>query len=99
MARDWERTSLVILDILERMKQFGTNVAPFPFCITQEIRDGKVVWCVDIHVRVRRKTEFDISTEGETVTEALRAAYLGLNSPTGVTERAGRANAAFGIPI
>lgn len=81
------------------MTKFGNNVAPVPLSMTEEYRDGRIVWVVDIHIKVRRVTEFDISTEGETLSDALRAAYLGLNNELGLLNRAARANLAFGVAV
>lgn len=99
MARDWERASIVIVDILDRMDKFGKNIATFPFCVTQEIRNGEPVWVVDIHVKVKNKTEFDISSEGATLSQALKGAYLGLNNEEGISAQAQRANQAFGVTV
>ena len=98
MARDWE-VSNTLASLKVRMAQFGVNIAPCPIAMTEELRDGQTVWVVDIHIRVRRVTEFDISTEGATLSEALRAAYLGLNNEAGLRTRAARANEAFGVAV
>lgn len=98
MARDWE-VSNTLASVKARMAQFGANVAPCPIAMTEEFRDGQTVWVVDLHIRVRRVTEFDISTEGSTLSEALRAAYLGLNNEAGLRLRASRANEAFGVAV
>lgn len=87
----------------ERMANFGENVAPVPLCITMERRcvEGKwkTVYVVDLHVKVIRQTEFDISAEANTVSGALRAAYLGLNNERGLVQRAKESNVAFGVVI
>jgi hypothetical protein len=98
VARDWEISS-TLADLRLRMDRFGDNVAPVPISLTMEFRDGKVLWCVDIHVKVLRQTEFDISTEGPTLSAALRAAYLGLNNEQELLRRASRANIAFGVAV
>lgn len=81
------------------MAQFGVNTAPCPIAMTEEYRDGRTIWTVDIHVRVHRVTEFDISTESSSLAGALRAAYLGLNNEVGLRLRASRANQTFGIEV
>jgi hypothetical protein len=82
VARDWNNLEVVREDIFERMGAFGTNVAQFPYSETRELREGKLIWTVDIHIKVIRQTEFELTGEGETLMEALRRVYLGLNSQT-----------------
>lgn len=96
MARDWE-VSDTLADLQARMAKFGENIAPIPITMTMELRGNKMQWIVDIHIKVHRVTEFDISTQGESLSEALRSAYLGLNNEMGLLDRANRANKAFGI--
>ena len=79
MARDWSDTEGVRKDILHRMAMHGINIATVPFAETLERVGDEHLWTVDIHVKVARKTEFDISTVGETLAEALRRAYLSLS--------------------
>lgn len=98
MARDWE-ISRTLADLMVRMSQFGENVASVPIAMTEENRNGLRVWIVDLHIKVRRVTEFDISTEGTTLSEALRSAYLGLNNERGLVSRAARANDAYGVTV
>lgn len=99
MARDWNDTEAVRRDILDRMDRYGQNVADVPFAQTLECRDGKKVWIVDIHVKVRRTTEFEISGEGDTLADALRRAYLALNNEPMVLSRAETTNLAFGVAV
>jgi DNA-directed RNA polymerase alpha subunit len=61
------------------MAMHGINIAEVPFCETMERRSDEHVWVVDLHVKVARKTEFDISAVGLTLAEALRRAYLSLS--------------------
>lgn len=99
MARDWEISNTLSI-LAERMSHFGENIAPIPICMTQEAReDGSLVWVVDLHIKVRGKTEFDMSAEGETLSAALRSVYLGLNNERGLVRRAAEANLAFGVAI
>lgn len=98
MARDWEPFSTLI-DIRTRMSHFGKNIAPFPLCISEELRDGKTVWIVDLHVKVYRVTEFDITSEGDTLGAALRGAYLGLNNERGLVAHAERTNGQYGVAV
>lgn len=81
------------------MAQFGTNSADLPIAMTLELREEGRVWVVDIHIRVRRVTEFDISTEDVLLSKALRGAYLGLNNHTGLVRHAHRANQAYGVEV
>lgn len=80
MARDWRDTDAVRTDIFKRMAAFGENVAPIPYAACLENRLDGPTWVVDIHVKVRRLVEFDISAEGQELHEALRRIYLGLNN-------------------
>ena len=92
MARDWNNLEDVRKDIFERMKNFGDNIATFPYCETQErLETGKTIWTVDIHVRVKRLVEFQLTGEGETLAEALRRVYLGLNSEANLRRNASTA--------
>lgn len=88
MARDWSNTRAVRDDILERMARFGENIAEFPFTETLERRLDGLMWVVDLHVKVIRSVEFDLTAEGRTLAEALRKAYLGLNSEIGLRKNA-----------
>lgn len=92
MARDWNDTRAVQADILKRMEAFGSNVAPIPYTETMEYREGEgYYWIVDIHVKVRRTVEFDLSAEAQTLAEALRCVYLGLNSEANLRRTNGAA--------
>ena len=79
MARDWSDTESVRLDILKQMARHGINVARVPFAETMERRSDEHVWVVDLHVKVERQREFDITAEGMTLMDALRSAYLCLS--------------------
>jgi hypothetical protein len=99
LARDWE-VSNTLADLKARMARFGVNVAPVPISMVEEYDPGRgMIWVVDIHIKVYRKTEFDISVEGKTLSEALRRAYLGLNNELGLLERADRANRVFEVAV
>lgn len=99
MARDWADETSVRNDIHERMNKYGDNIAPVPFAEYQERRNDGLWWCVDIHIKVRRTTEFEVSAEGRTLSEALRKAYLGLNNEPVLTRKAANANALFGVTV
>lgn len=98
MARDWSVPN-TLAGIIARMGDYGANTAEFPVCMTMENRDGELVWCVELHVRIPRVTEFPISTEGPTLSEALRSAYLALNDRKGVLRRAAHSNAQFAVLV
>jgi hypothetical protein len=98
VARDWEMSN-TLASLLERMAKFGNNVAPVPLCITLELREGVPVYVVDLHIKVIRTTEFDLTAEATTLSGALRSAYLGLNNERGLVERAAESNLAFGVAI
>ena len=91
MARDWTDTQIVKEDILKRMASFGNNIAAIPYASALENRDGILTWVVDIHVKVHRVIEFDLSAEGATLGEALRCIYLGLNSEANLRRTNGEA--------
>lgn len=93
MARDWNDTHVVRDDILKRMAAFGDNIAPIPYAAALENRDEGPTWVVDIHVKVKRVIEFDLSAEGKTLAEALRCIYLGLNSEVNLRRTNGKAAA------
>jgi hypothetical protein len=98
MARDWEASNTLAM-IEDRLEKYGVNIADLPISMTKELREDGYWWVVDLHIRVRRVTEFDISTEGRTLGAALRAAYLGLNNELGLITRAARANLVFGVAV
>ena len=94
MARDWTDTHSVREDILKRMRAFGENIAPIPYASALEYgEDGSEHWVVDIHVKVRRAVEFDLTGEGKTLADALRCVYLGLNSEANLRRTNGKAAA------
>lgn len=79
MARDWSDTESVRLDILKQMALHGINTAHIPFSAVMERRSDEHVWVIDLHVKVARQREFDITAEGLTLMDALRSAYLCLS--------------------
>lgn len=98
MARDWEKeTHQVRGEILDLMGTYGDNVATVPFCEYLELREGEPIWCVDLHVKVRRKTEFEVSGEGPTLGRALKGAYIRLCNESQILRQAERSNATFGV--
>lgn len=100
MARDWTDTKAIREAILDRMDLYGENVAAVPFSMYQERDHGNILkWVVDIHVKVRRVTEFEITGEGPTCGEALRRAYLALNNQPMVLKNAARTNSTFGVAV
>lgn len=99
MARDWTNTRATREDILARMEKFGPNVADIPFSEYQERRGSACIWVVQLHVKVRGVTEFDVEGEGDTLAEALRRAYLGLNDETRILSTASIGNLAFGVAV
>jgi hypothetical protein len=88
VARDWNNLEAIRKDIFKRMETFGENVAPFPYSETREWRIDGSVWTVDIHIKVLREVEFELTGEGPTLGEALRRVYLGLNSQTNLRRHA-----------
>lgn len=99
MARDWNDTKSVQGDIFARMALYGMNIASIPFTVYLERRGDTEVWVVDLHVKVRRTIEFELTGEGPTLPEAMRRAYLALNNEPMVRANAAQGNATFGIAI
>lgn len=57
------------------------NIAPIPIASAKERQpDGSYLWNVDLHVKIRGVTEYDVQGTGPTLAAALRSAYLGLNN-------------------
>lgn len=81
------------------MASYGLNIATIPFSAVIELRDEGPVWVVDLHVKVTRVTEFEVSGEGPTLAEALRRAYLALNNQPMVLRHAASSNEAFGVAV
>lgn len=100
MARDWTDTASLREAIFTRMEAYGENCADVPFSEYQQRETGNILkWVVDIHVKVRRVTEFDVTGEGLTLSEALRRAYLALNNEPMVLKNAARTNSTFGVAV
>lgn len=98
MAKDWEyEISRTRTAIIERMAQYGENSATFPFTMYLEMREEGAIWCVDIHVRVKRQTEFEVSSEGPTLGNALKRAWICLSNEPMRLRQAKAANDQFGI--
>lgn len=100
MARDWNEPDTITL-LLARINDIAPgNVAPCPLaCAMQREPDGTYTWYVDIHVRIPRVTEYEITAAGDTVTEALRKAYKGLNNEVNLRTSANAANRAFRVAV
>jgi hypothetical protein len=99
MARDWSNEQTVRADIFKRMNAYGLNIAPVPYSCVVERRGEAMVWVVDLHVKVKRVTEFEVTGEGATLEEALRRAYLSLNNERMIRSRAAATNEAFGVAV
>lgn len=64
------------------------NIAPIPLAVWQE--DGR--WNVEVHVRIRRVTEYEVAGSGVTLSDALANAKRALAHEEQNT-RQGRSNA------
>jgi hypothetical protein len=98
VARDWKfEPTLQALE--ERLKRLAPhNTASVPLTITAEPGlNGAWVWTVDIHVRIPRTTEYEVTATGDTVAAAVRKAYLGLNNEALIRKRSDAANRQFGL--
>lgn len=69
------------------------NTAPIP--VAAMLEDG--VWSVDVHVRIPRVTEYEVTGTGDTFEEALRNAADSLCRPGILYGRARREAEAFGL--
>lgn len=85
--------------ILRRMSEYGANIAPVPFSSYIENRNGEEIWCVDLHIKVKRLTEFEINVEGKTLSEALKRAYIGISHEPLNLRAAARSNETFGVTV
>lgn len=110
MARDWHNHTEVLKLITDLLDKYADrNVAAFPLAISQENRPGKdsksgivydrLYWTVDIHVHIPGVTEFTVEAEAQTLTQALRRAYITLSRDQDVIRRANEVNAQFGIAV
>lgn len=76
------------------------NTAPLPITAAKEQQDdGSYLWTVDIHVRIPRITEYEVSGRDTSLAGALRRAYLALNNEPHVRKQANIANKNFGIEV
>lgn len=69
------------------------NVAPIPIATAKE--DGK--WTVDLHVKIPRVTEYEVSSEGDSLADALARAATALTHQSDLRDRATRNAHAFGF--
>lgn len=85
----------------ERLKRLAPkNTASVPLTITAEPGpDGHWLWSVDIHVRIPRETEYEVTAVGNTVAAAIRKAYLGLNNEALLRKRSDVSNRKFGVVV
>lgn len=99
MARDWseEATLTALEDRLARLAP--ENIAPIPIAACKELVDGTPYWTVDVHVRIPRVTEYEVSGTDKTLAGALRRAYLALNNEPNVREKANASNRRFAVEV
>lgn len=100
MARDWKfEPTLKALE--ERLRRLApSNTASVPLTITAEPGPrGEWIWTVDIHVRLPRVTEYEVTAVGTSVDEAIRRAYLGLNNEALIRKRNDVSNRRFGVVV
>lgn len=76
------------------------NTAQIPVAVSQELdEENNVIWVVDIHVRIPRVTEYDLTTSAPSYAVALRKAVASLNSESRIRRHANWANERFGIAV
>lgn len=76
------------------------NTAPIPIACHKEeseLEPGKWIWVVSVMVRIPRITEYDVEGFGETLPDAARRAYLGLNNEQRTRKQADASNKQFGV--
>lgn len=99
MARDWREAPM---ETLERrlMSLAPDNAAPIPIAAHKEeseLEPGHWIWIVSVTVRIPGVTEYDVEGFGDTVWEAARRAYLGLNNEPRLRKQADISNKQFGV--
>ena len=76
------------------------NTAQIPVAVSQELtEDGTMLWVVDIHVRIPRITEYDLTTSAPSYAVALKKAVASLNSESRIRRHANWANERFGVAV
>lgn len=76
------------------------NTAPIPIsCHKQqsEIHPDQWIWVVTVMVRIPGVTEYDVEGFGDTIEDAARRAYLGLNNEPRIRKQADLSNKQFGV--
>lgn len=101
MARDWNDEAPTLAALEARLMALAPgNTAPCPIATSkQQDEFGQWGWVVDIHVRIPRVTEYEVTGVGKTFAGALRRAYLGLNNEPNLRKLSVRTNATFGVTI
>ncbi len=100
MARDWTEVETTHLLEDRLAKLADGNTAEFPISCSKQKNDlGEWVWVVDIHVRIPRVTEYEVTGFAPTLAGALRRAYLGMNSEALLRKNSNAANLQFGVAV
>jgi hypothetical protein len=102
VARDWNNETETLSALEARVASLAPgNTAPIPIDASKQRNEltGEWTWVVDIHVRIPRVTEFELTGSDTTLTGAIRRAYLALNSHKRLRRQASDANLAFGIAV
>ena len=95
MARDWTDTDS-INDLHRRLCRVAPdNKAPIPLSVSFE--NGK--WHVDVHVRIARKTEYEISGVHKDLLEAIKRVHWGLDRELANTMYRNASNRRFGVAV
>jgi len=95
VARDWNTEPVDELE--RRLRDIApNNTAPYPLEI---VLDSRGIWTVDIHVRIPRITEYELTGVGETLLQALERAHWGLDRETENRKHADAANRKFGVEV
>lgn len=101
MARDWDAEAETMKALDERLMRLAPdNTAEFPIsCVQQRDQNGNLGWVVDIHVRIPRVTEYEVTAFHPTYAGAIRRAYLGLNNETKIRQQSHASNKTFGVTV
>lgn len=101
MARDWNDETATLTALEARVASIAPeNLAPIPIAMSLERQDdGQLMWRVDVHIKIYRVTEYDVEGWGISPPDALRRAYLALNSEARLRGLANAANVQFGIAV
>ena len=98
---DIQNGSIYIIDFqmkkIERLLETfaSANIAPIPIAIAKA--DG--LWTVDIHVKLKRVIEYEITSEHESLATAIAHAAHGLSNQSAILDRWNKDKQAFLLEV